>query len=86
MTSGLSSERDFSFDSNAAGANTDLAWIKVLDRRRLVKIIAESALRILIPRRNMRSPSRDATRLLIHRSIAQIRALSDADAEPRLPA
>jgi hypothetical protein len=39
-----------------------------------MKVVAESALRILIPRRNLHTASRAATRQLIRRSIAQIRA------------
>jgi hypothetical protein len=38
-----------------------------------MNIVAESALRILIPRRNLHNGQRYATRTLIHRSIAQLR-------------
>ena len=41
-----------------------------------MNVIAESTLRILIPSRNMHDLSRLATRQLIHRSIAQLRAAS----------
>ena len=37
-------------------------------------VVTESALRILIPRRNMHSIERFATRTLIHQAIAQLRA------------
>ena len=36
-------------------------------------VITESALRILIPRRNLRGSLREVTRQLIHTSIAQLR-------------
>lgn len=39
-----------------------------------MNVVTESVLRILIPRRNLHAASRAATRQLIHRSIAQIRA------------
>ena len=38
-----------------------------------MNVVAESALRILIPRRNMHSLERFATRSLIHQAIAQLR-------------
>lgn len=38
-----------------------------------MNIVTESALRILIPRRNLRGSLRETTRQLIHRSIAQLR-------------
>jgi hypothetical protein len=37
-------------------------------------VVAESALRILLPRRNLHGAQRLATRALIHRSIARMRA------------
>ena len=43
-----------------------------------MNVLTESTLRILIPRRNMHDLSRLATRLLIHRSIAQLRAAGKA--------
>ncbi len=39
-----------------------------------MNVVAESALRILLRRRNVHDPVRYATRKLIHQSIAQIRA------------
>lgn len=48
-----------------------------------MNVIAESALRILLPRRNLHDPmNRHATRRLIHQSIAQIRASSRARVTP----
>ena len=43
------------------------------DQEIAMTVITESALRILIPRRNLRGSLREVTRQLIHTSIAQLR-------------
>ena len=50
-----------------------------------MNVTAESALRILIPRRNSHDYLRYATRQLIHRAIAQIHAQTRGDAISAAP-